>query len=212
MNTLALTRQGTVTGRITNNLPVTLRDVSLCYRGKWFQPPDGGKFDLAPGASFPVADWALTPDGRADLGQWQGSTALAPLAGIVQKLHQPGGFQQVVAAKAPHDLAKEMLFFSREKQNGGDNSGLRRIDQSWRLQEVAETGVPNAPKHYLDEVILVARTDYVPQDDAQKVNEKSLVRLWVGELPKANAKVPPLLGQTTENTFVRVYIPVRPRK
>src|SRR5438132_13961675 len=111
----------------------------------------------------------------------------------------------------PHHLGRALMVCRLDQ--GEDNSGLRRLDQNWRLQEVKDTSAPNpgAATHYLDEVILVARTEYGDQTDAQKVNEKSLVRLWVGDLPRANAKPPALVGQTTENTFVRVYIPVRPR-
>ena len=50
----------------------------------------------------------------------------------------------------------------------------------------------------------------IDQGDANDVNKKSLVRMWIGELPRANASPPALVGQTTENSFVRVYIPVRP--
>ena len=110
-----------------------------------------------------------------------------------------------------HQLVKSMMFHG--KANSDFNNGnLRRLDQEWRLRDGTETGRTNQPSPYLEEVILVARTAFVPQEDSQKVNEKSLVKLWVGELPRADATPPALAGQTTEDTFVRVYIPVRARK
>jgi hypothetical protein len=206
VNTL-VDRRGTVSGHIKNNLPVTLRDIYLIYHGKVFHPQES--FDLAPGASLPVIAWSLKDHEGQEFKEWQdGPTPLAITnMPVVQKLPQAGGFQGAINAIPLHMLAKEMLFFPRGAR---DNSGVRHLDQSWRLHEVTDPGAANAT-HYLDEVMLIARTDYVAQDEAQRVNEKSLVRLWVGDLPKANATAPAMTGQTTENAFIRVYIPVRPR-
>jgi hypothetical protein len=213
INTL-VDRRGTVSGHIKNNLPVTLRDIYLIYHGKVFHPQES--FDLAPGASLPVIAWGLKDHEGQDFEEWQkGPTPLAVTKmPVVQKIPQAGGFQGTINAIPLHMLAKEMLFFPRPRDNSGpstrDNSVVRHLDQSWRLREVTDPGAANAT-HYLDEVMLIARTDYVAQDNAQDVNQKSLVRLWVGDLPKANATAPAMTGQTTENTFIRVYIPVRPR-
>ncbi len=225
-NTLALDRDRVVIGTIKNNLPVTLKDITLFYYGKAYRPPGGKAFDLAPGASFPVFGWSVTDSNLSsgvEVSAWENSQALVPAnpsQGVVQKTHmqQPGRYSVDTTAYAmpPHVLAKQMFFFNRSdvlavNGNGAgqrDNAGLRRLDQMWRLQGVT---TPGKDARYLEEVILVARTEYVAQDDSQKVNEKSLVRLWSGELPKAGTKSPPLVGQTTENTFVRAYIPVRPR-
>jgi hypothetical protein len=225
LNTLVVgDRQGTLHGHIKNNLPVALKDVSLFYQGKWYQPPgQTGQqgYTLAPGASFPVADWGLSPADKAGgqpANRWLAdNSAMFPKnagKGLIVVNRDRGGFQGVQGiGMAPHTIVKDAMFFERDQGGvqGFDNSGMRRLDQSWRFHEVKEIGGANAAQ-YLDEVILVARTDYVENVDAQTVNEKSLVRLWVGDLPKANAKAPPLTGQTTENTFVRVYIPVRPRR
>jgi hypothetical protein len=227
LNTLYADRNGKVNGTIKNNLPVTLKDVYLFYQGKWYRPPDqtGTQgYTLAPGASFPVQGWNVAPAFDANspgrpVADWFDERVMDPRLdgrGVVLTTRDRGGFQGVTGVgMLPHSVLKRGMFFidrDRAGLQGFDNAGLRRLDQEWRFHEVQETGAPNTPKHYLDEVILVARTDYVDGVDAQTVNEKSLVRLWVGDLPKANAKAPPLTGQTTENTFVRVYIPVRPRR
>jgi hypothetical protein len=233
LHTLYVDRNGRVKGTIKNNLPITLKDVFLFYQGKWYRPPDqtgrqgytlaGKGPDGTPGGSFPVQSWNLGPAFDVSLpgrpyADWFDQGVMFPDLdrGVVVKNRNPGGFQGVTGiGLPPHDVLKRSMFLiDRDRQGvqGFDNAGLRRLDQEWRFHEVQETGAPNTPKHYLDEVILVARTDFMDDKDAQSVNEKSLVRLWIGDLPKAGAKAPPLTGQTTENTFVRVYIPVRPRR
>jgi hypothetical protein len=205
---LTLLRNG-LSGTIKNNLPVTLKDVTLFYHGKYYRKPM--RFDLAPGASFPVSDFIRTDEGSPQIGTWLDTND--PLWGgsVITQVRERYNWQMQQVTMLPHMLAKQLMFFPRRKgvSANRDNSGLRRLDQDWRLQEVTDTGAPGRPQRYVDEVILVARTEYVDQGDANDVNKKSLVRLWIGDLPRGNAAPPVLVGQTTENTFVRVYIPVR---
>jgi hypothetical protein len=224
-DTLTTDRNGKVKGTIANNLPVTLKDVALFYRGKWYAPPkEGGRdfgFNLAPGASFPVDAWDLKVEGGGEVLQWKtGRDPLNPGREFPNDLSKqetvtdnPYGHIAGRGVGRPlYLLTKEFMFFDRDRQQGLENSGLRYLDQEWRLKKVTDVGLENKPAHFLNEVILVARTEFVPQGDSEKVNEKSLVRLWVGDLPKTGGKRPALVGQTTESTFVRVYIPVRPRR
>ncbi len=77
------------------------------------------------------------------------------------------------------------------------NSGLRTVNQSWRLKDP-----------FRDEVILVARTPYA-SGKASKVNDEGLVQLWNDQLPDPATPCPPLTGFLSQETYVRVYIPVK---
>src|SRR5262249_60812747 len=80
------------------------------------------------------------------------------------------------------------------------NASLRRLDQSWRL---------NAENR--NEVILVGRV-VLPADQSHKPfgGEWSPTRLWLKGLPQAGEKAPEVPGTGRQETYVRVYLPIRP--
>jgi hypothetical protein len=201
-------------GRITNNLPVELRGCSLFYRDRWY---DLGT--LAPGEAKRVEP-LFARDARGQgrsLSEWFSSLQLAP--GLVEA---PSGrplnanFKDTPSAGY---LMKETLFHQadlahRGNQGGGQglaNSGLRTLDQSWRLRRLLEfpTPPPGAGTRYRDEAILVARTPML-SDHAETVTEHgaSPARLWLGALPGEGDR-PSLPGFITQETYVRVFIPIQ---
>ena len=64
---------------------------------------------------------------------------------------------------------------------------------------------------YREEVILVGRGPLV-SDQSETVTQDGVSpsRLWLGRLPGADGQRPALHGVLTQETYVRVYIPVTP--
>jgi hypothetical protein len=72
-----------------------------------------------------------------------------------------------------------------------------------------EYPLPDRPR-YRDEIILIARAPMLC-DRAEDVSTHaaSPSRLWLGELPGGERTRPALKGFITQETYLRVYIPVR---
>ncbi len=191
-------KNGVVTGKIINNLPVDLEDVCLFYHDHWYPLPKNRNL-AANGDLFEVADLNMTDVGGR--GQPMDSWFKSPLLTVNRQVTNPSRRHNW---DAPMPLAtgptwtekvKEIMFY-REKSTVTNalNSGLRPVNQSWRL---------NAP----DEVILVARAPYA-SGKAAKVNGEGLVQLWNDKLPSSGEPCPALTGYLNQETYVRVYIPV----
>src|SRR5262249_60871815 len=88
-------------------------------------------------------------------------------------------------------------------------SGLRGFAQPWRLQPLPEYPEPDRTP-YRDEAVLVARTPML-SDKAELVSTHgaSPSRLWVGALPGSGGERPHLPGFLVQETYLRVYIPVK---
>ena len=80
------------------------------------------------------------------------------------------------------------------------NASLRRLDQSWRLR----------PENR-DEVILVGRV-VVPSLPAEEAlgGAASPTRVWLKGLPGQGKARQPIPGTARQETYVRVYLPVKP--
>ena len=207
-------RDNGVTGKIENNLPVDLEDVTLFYRGKWYRLSkelkegrlvrDGGFFDVTnlkmgdPGApgQQPLDSWFRDPTILATARPASGSSRRTGWQGVPQ------------GVPSWTDEKKEMLFY-QERLNAL-NSGLRTLNQAWRLEQRPTEYGPEKNLPYREEVILVARAAAAPPNTpGHEVNDKGLVRLWNDKLPGAADKCPPLSGFLSQETYVRVYIPVK---
>jgi hypothetical protein len=82
------------------------------------------------------------------------------------------------------------------------NASLRRLDQSWRVTQ-------DDP----EQAILVLRIPtHVGQAEEISRAGDSPSRLWLGELPTSGAKRPALKGALKQETYVRVFIPVKSAK
>jgi hypothetical protein len=101
------------------------------------------------------------------------------------------------------------LLFHKASNDQTPNSGLRQLDQSWRLGPQPEYPVPDQT-HFRDEAILFARTkvEIGPADAVTKAGA-SPSRLWLGDLPGARAERPSVNAALKQETYLRVYIPVR---
>jgi hypothetical protein len=102
------------------------------------------------------------------------------------------------------------LMFHEETLKSNDtaaprNSSHRRLDQTWRLSSL-----------HRDEVMIVGRVPMVRDGDAEAVltapDSPSPTRIWLKELPGGAANRTPQQGTLQQETFVRIYLPVKPFK
>jgi hypothetical protein len=195
-------------GDLTNNLPVALEGVGLIYREHWYnlgtlEPGEtravGELFSGGPKA--PRLDWfkdnVLRPEQPQPVQRDLRRRRPAP-----ENAFDPNDLERTVSVKPPHVLMKQALFYSESEQRSWLNSGLRSFDQSWRLAR------PNAEQNR-DEVILVARAGPL-RGNAEELTKKGVAptALWLDRLPGTLSERPKLEAFLTQETYVRVYIPV----
>src|SRR5439155_15589935 len=96
-----------------------------------------------------------------------------------------GGPARPAEVPAPEDLMKPILFHGLE---GGpyshlNNSGLRLLDQGWRLRGGRAVSKV-AGRQHLDEAVVIGRV-VLPRGPAEEAAEDgaSPTRLWLGGLP-----------------------------
>ncbi len=202
-------------GTIRNNLPVPLQSVTIFYQGNYYPAPD-----LAPGAEFPVqALWEPKP-GKEQTGQpaagWTADAhVLAPpspdAAGAEERSNNA---QTYVPMKSRYELMKDLMFHAKATGSLMTNGGLRRFDQSWRLDE-KRTAAPTARRPGLP------RRDHPRGPHADPVGSgrggvagSRLRRRGCGSTgcPTANRSRPSCPAICAQETYVRVYIPVQPPK
>ncbi len=187
-------------GRLTNHLPVVLRDVCLFHGRDWY-----ALGDLAPEQSVRLDDERIGRVQKKGLNDWFTSQVLAPGAPLsLSRQSLPPQMYQ----RSSQGVIKPLLFF-HASNSGGSNAGLRRLDQTWRLEALPEFPAPDRPRHR-DELVLIARTNLVV-DQAEVIAEAgaSPTRLWLGELPAPDRERPPLRGVIIQETYLRVFIPVQ---
>jgi hypothetical protein len=192
---------GKLLGAIRNNLPAPLQSVTIFYQGGYFAAPD-----LAPGQSYNVKDmWDKGKTGRPVIQWFNNSQVLAPA-------FDPAKNAAMAAGRQPYELMKDLMFHGRS-DGSMNNSGLRPLDQSWRLDRERMQAGGQKGQGFRDELILVARTPNL-SDKAETVAEDpgSATRIWLDRLPDGKSKPPALSGYLAQETFVRAYIPVQPSK
>jgi hypothetical protein len=182
--------RGDLTVRVVNHLPVALQGLTLFYRNRWY---DGRSLEPEEPATILLGD-----EGKPKrLNDWFADRGLQPAPLPGQSLPS-----RVTESKLPNYLLKPILFY-RDSGSPWLNSGLRTFDQSWRMRERVE----NVPR---EEIILVARTPY-QTGKADEVDRASAAptRLWLDEVPGPGRQRPDLRGYLTQETFLRIYVPVR---
>ncbi len=193
-----LSRNGSaLVGTIVNHLPVELQGVGLFYRGQVYTVPV-----LMPEQRLEVQSLFERGVTRKPIADWFTDPAWFPR--IPQAAFKEPSRPQVLGAQKSYRAIKPLLFHSLAAE-GADNSGLRTLDQSWRVKEQS-----TVPTSYLDEAILVARAPSVT-DRAETVTAggASPSRLWLDALPGSRPARPALEGHLSQETYVRVYVPVR---
>jgi hypothetical protein len=188
-----------LTGHITNELGVELKNAVLFYEGSWFAL---GRFEA--GSAKDVAPHLLPNLGESRLKDrwfedywWE-----AGLPG------DDGRHSATLRAPAARRFFKPLLFHrddSTSAMTGLRNSTLRHLDQSWRLGKPHRAGRPERQ----EEAVLVGRLGPL-EGSAEKVNNDGVSpsRLWLGRLPGDKHGWDPPDGKFTQETYVRVYLPV----
>jgi len=173
-------------GDITNNLPVPLQDAVLIYRDKGYSV---GSMEV--GTSKQVH--LLKSEKSSQVLAMDFSRPGKSLPSSAKPGFGNNGSSQILSIKS-------MLFFSAAARSQYGNSGLRYLDENWRVR----------PDH-AGEAILIARASPA-QGLADKITESaaSPSQLWLGQLPGSNAKRPELVGTLSQETYIRVYIPIKP--
>jgi len=192
-------------GTITNNLPVELQGVTLFYEGRWYPFPQK---NLAPGESRRIDDLFAGDVQGKERPDWLRQADVLSARVIVPEAGR-GQARPLPAKDESNRVFKAALFHAETDNNERDNSGLRLLDQTWRLKPQLEAP-PSAQAKYRSEIVLVARTPLVsgPAETLSQDNAAP-TRLWLGDLPGGKAPRPPLSGQLTQETYVRVYIPIK---
>jgi hypothetical protein len=178
-----------LSGTITSHLPVKLDDVAIYYRpyDKWYSleggllPNNRQLLDtLESQPKFEVSAWPATVPATY-LGQ----------AGAKSRRQGSGNTSQPTIS-----IVKRLLFFT-PAQGGMRDAALHRLDQSWRLP-------------YKDEIIIfgrIAREEGLAEEITQDKATPS--RLWLGSLPGGRATRPTLSGTLSQESFVRIIVPVK---
>jgi hypothetical protein len=193
---------GMPVGNIVSHLPATLRDVTLFYRGHAYvfgTLDANGVATLGPGEERGV--------GRAFDGQRQGQNLQQWKDG--DGAFTPAKVPRLGSSQGAFPLMREVMFRDLAEGPQPGNSGLRAFDQGWRVRTLPELP-PRGRSAFREEVILVARvTPQVGAAEDVTQSAASPTRLWLGRLP-GHGDRPRLEGHLTQETYLRVYIPVRP--
>jgi hypothetical protein len=180
-------------GTLLNQLPVTLEEVYLFYGNKAYPLAT-----LKPGGDHGLPLVVTLDQGRAESPErW------------AQSGEPRGGAEEFAGSGGrPYDpvsVLKRILF---HEYSGGNNHAYRRLDESWRLREL------QARDEQVRDAILVGRVRRA-YGAAQKLTQSGDPRLpthlWLGNLPGEGQTRPALPGTLTQDTYIRVFLPVRPQ-
>lgn len=197
-----------VIGAFTINLPVpVLNDCVAFYAGQAYPIPggtirSGERVRFVTDQPIPAADWLRKESKVNDLlSRAPGFTERNGMKAVGPQPAAPAGHPVIAAS---HVLPLLGLLFHEASLTFTEgviprNASLRRLDQSWRL----------APDNR-SEVIVVGRVA-PPVGDAEQTlsGPDSPSRLWIRALPGAGAARAPIPGTGRQETWVRVFIPVK---
>jgi hypothetical protein len=185
-------------GWIESGLPVPLTDVVLLYNERAYELNA-----LTPGQQKEIQQ--REAGGANKLGQsWLQEAYTTP---YFKSQTSRNRYQGTVTQDAPCAYAKAIMFGvgNTNPQQSLTGGGFRNFDQSWRLKD---------PQRNKEEAILVGRV--APGNGPAEEIAGGLscpTRLWLDRLPKAGGNRPTLSGKLTQDTIVRVFIPVaQPKK
>lgn len=193
-----------VQGTITSHLPVPLQDVAVLYREYAYRVGN-----LAPGEEVRLEGLGKQSGAGARQGgsmtltdwfkPWKDEFDYMPQQrqyGLYEGPDGSGWSHSSVAV-----LMRSVLFNKMDQGTGWQNSGLRHLDQSWRLKRT-------------NEVVVWGRIAPAQPGSAEDVTTDvvSPSRLWLGDLPGPKKTRPSLAGRLSQRTYVRVFIPVTEQK
>jgi hypothetical protein len=173
-----------ISGTLTSGLPADLRDVGLFFRGKYYAIER-----LPPGVPWHIDDLGLGRFGKPR-DQWF-------QRGPADKAAARGG-DGVSDSDAINRLMRPLLFHDAEPNRTLRNTDFRALDQSWRVQDRNQY-----------EVLLVGRMA-AREGTAEELHRSgvALTDLLLGEKHDAGKPPPSFRGTLSQETYVRVFIPV----
>jgi hypothetical protein len=179
-----------LTGSITNLLPFALLEATLIY----------GDGDAMP-HTFPLGRLEANETKQIDIHRNQGGNDLSLWApASTQRNWQYGRFGRTAQGSAGPvlDSLKKAMFHDASQLEIFRNNSIRHLDQKWRLTKHA------------DEAVLFFRLP-ASKGEAEKINRapETPTQLWLGELPSSGKERPNLWGNLKQESFVRVFIPVK---
>jgi hypothetical protein len=205
---LSETAEKVLVGTITSHLPVqNFSDVALIWRGKVFNITD-----LAIGVPKSVG---RSIDEGQDLKAWVTDEPRRYAGADINKKWYPQQQQPAYYGSSTYDRGTTnnpifrlwpLLFYEGVGPVVGvgqvPNASLRNLDQSWRV-------AADRP----EQAILVLRipTRETPAEEMTR-SADSPSRLWIGELPTSGKPRPAVQGTLKQETYIRVFIPVKPAK
>ncbi len=203
---MSKTDENILIGSVTNHLPVeTFMDVALIWRGKVYTLPK----ELPIGVPNPISISAEAGlDKLEPAKEWLRSPKRYPEGGSAWTPPAVShGFQTSTngTTSNPNFRLWPVLFadiVTDDHRQYAPNSSLRRIDQSWRV------GIDRP-----EQAMLVMRLP-VTETEAESMTKSPLSpsRLWLGALPTAGGQRPALQGRLKQETYIRVFIPVKTAK
>jgi hypothetical protein len=176
-----------LSGRIDSNLPVGLDDAVLIYRRRVYKL---GRID--PGTT--LLDPLLNRNETTSMATWTNDVAAALSQAVVQG---KGSTQPSWSA-----LVKPLMFNDAVDGNPIRNSLLRSFDQTWQVDR-PETAV------LVGRAIPRGSPEQLTTAEAVTEDPVSVSQLWLGELPSQGGKRPTLNGKMTQETYVRIFLPVK---
>jgi hypothetical protein len=184
-------------GSLTNYLPIEqYSDVALLWRGTAFPLPN----EFPTGMPKAISVSAQPGSGGVETAKtWVNS----PKRLVEDRRHPVSG-----PSGSPNNPIFRLWqpMFSDSILEAGrslaPNASMRRLDQSWRVSQ-----------DHPEQAVLVLRIP-TREGQAEEVTRAgdSPSRLWLGELPTSGAKRPALLGTLKQETYIRVFIPVKTLK
>jgi hypothetical protein len=178
-----------LTGSITNQLPFAVEDAYLIYGDGDAMAKTFSLGRIEANGTKPIE--IHRNQGGKDLSQWTPtSTPRTPQYGPYGQYNQPSG--TVI------EWLKKAMFQDANSQESMRNNTVRHLDQKWRLTK------------HSDEAVLYFRLP-TKKAGAESINQspETPTRLWLGELPNSGAKRPDLWGNMQQETYVRIFLPVK---
>lgn len=178
-----------VTGTITNQLPVALNNVYLIYgTGTNKASVYALAQPLQPGEAQEINLSRLESKHISDwftnqtpAGNFNQSVSRGTRAGTIDK-------DEILHRLMFHEFVPPA--------SRAQNASMRDLDESWRIR-------------LKNEIILVGRAPKASNaSELVTRSPSSPSRLWIGRLPSAE-KPPELLGTMSQDTFVRVFLPIK---
>jgi hypothetical protein len=191
--------RSTITGTITHRLPFgTLKDVRLIYAGQVY--PVG---DIEANVPFRV----FLDRQKVEQEWFQNAGNLKNVSYVIsgaEDYNRRWGNQNT-GPMNPGNLSYWGILFHEaalKTDTPLGNASLRRLDQSWRID-----------KNHTNEVILIAKvgpTTEPAEELMTKANSPSPTQLWLKGVPSEGKPRTPINGFMRQETYLRVFIPVKP--